>query len=146
MLTGDFTVTTTRDRDRVRTYLTDFTHHPDWREDVLDSVLDSGQRGADGAVYRQQVRQGPGTATRRLRVQVLDGGDRVEWATLDDAPVTAAGRYELSPAGDGATTVHCTTQLTLHGPGHALRPVVSRTLRHRMDDYARQLTAQLDRL
>ncbi|HET8599503.1 MAG TPA: SRPBCC family protein [Segeticoccus sp.] len=146
MLTGDFTVTTTRDPERVRAYLTDFTHQADWRDDVIDSVLDSGQRGADGAVYRQQVHQGPGTATRRLHVTVRDRGDHVEWATLDDAPVTAAGRYELATDDGGTTTVHCTTDLTFHGAGHALRPVVSRTLRQRMDDYARALTAQLDRL
>lgn len=145
MLTGDFTVTTRQDPERVRAYLTDFTHHVDWREDVLESTLDTGERGGDGAVYRQQVHQGPGTATRRLRVDVLDGGDHVEWTTLDEAPVTAAGRYELSTDTEGTTTVHCTTDLTFHRAGHALRPVVSRTLRQRMEQYEAALSAELDR-
>lgn len=145
MLHDTFTIDTTADADAVRAYLADFRNQPHWRDDVLRSELESGQAGADGAVYAQHVRQGPGTADRRIRATLSADGRRVDFSTLGDAPVRASGESEIVPSGTG-TTVRVRLRIEMTGPGKLLRPAISRVLKQRMPAYAVALKGRLDQL
>ncbi|MGH3319756.1 MAG: SRPBCC family protein [Streptosporangiaceae bacterium] len=145
MLTRTFTVDTRADVATVGGYLADFRHHRDWRDDVIVSEVETGEPGHDGTIYRQHVHQGPSTAWRRLRATVSEDARRIEFHTLEEAPAVASGSYEIEPRGAG-TTVHCTIGITFHGTGHALRPIVQRSMDGRLESYSRALTSQLDQL
>lgn len=145
MLTRTFTVSTRADTTTVGAYLSDFRHHEDWRDDVISSEVESGTAGRDGTIYRQYVRQGPGTAWRQLRASVSPDARHIEFHTLGEAPAVASGEYAIEPS-DKGTTVHATVRITFHGGGRALRPIVRRTMDGRLEGYVRALTSKLDEL
>ncbi len=145
MINGTFTVHTQAPGDSVLAYLADFRNQPRWRDDVLSCDLESGQPGTDGAVYRQHVRQGPGTAERRIRADISDDGTRVDFVTLGDAPVLASGETSIV-AGDTGTTVQATLRIEMSGPGALLRPAIKRVMAQRMPAYAAALGQRLDEL
>jgi hypothetical protein len=145
MLTGTFTVQTAASAQDVLAYLADFRHQTEWREDVLSCDLDSGNAGADGTVYRQHVRQGPGTADRLLRATVDVENGAIDFETLGEAPILARGSSRVVATETGAS-IESSIQIAFSGAGLVLRPVVSREVRRRMPQYEAALTRRLDAL
>lgn len=145
MTHGGFTLRTSADADAVAAFLADFRHHPAWRDDVLSCEVESGEPGADGTVYRQHVRQGPGTSDRRVEAYVAADRSRIAFQTLDDGPVLASGTTEIVPGDDGCT-VDSSIEISFHGRGNLLRPVVARVLESRIPAYRDALSRELDRL
>ena len=145
MLTGTFTLETATPPQAVWTYLADLRSHVDWRDDVISCEIETGQPGADGAVYRQHVRQGPATAWRQLRAHI-DPAGTVEFITLGHSPVRARGTTSITDGPDGGAIVDAAIQLSFRGPGRLLRPVVTRELDRRMTTYPKALKNRLDAL
>lgn len=145
MAIGNFTVRTTADPDSVAAYLADFRHQTEWRDDVLGCEVGTGEAGQDGTVYRQRVRQGRGTASRWVKAGISTDRRTISFQTLGDAPVQAAGDTRIIPDGPGSI-VQSTIRISFTGIGHLLRPVVSRTLYHRMPEYQTALTHHLNHL
>lgn len=130
------TVTVDRPIGDVFAYLADGTNNPRWRSGVLSIERTSPTEEA-GATYRQKLR-GPGG-------RPIDGDYRIttyQPPTLIEFQVTAGparptGRFTLTEAGPGHTTVTFTLDLTPTGLMRLMSPMITRTMRSEVGQLAR---------
>ncbi len=137
MAHAEHTVTVERPIEEVFAYVADGRNNQRWRSGVLEIERTSAADG-EGATYRQ-VLQGP--AGRRIagdyRVTAYEPPTRLDFA-VTAGPARPTGRFQLSPAGPGRTTVVFSLDLQ---PGGLMR-VVSGLIAKQM----RAEVAALDRL
>ena len=144
MLTGEFIVETNASAPDAHSYLADLSHHAEWRADVMSCDIESGVAGQDGTIYRQHVRQGPGTAWRRIQAHIISSSE-IGFETLDGI-IRASGISRVLGYPDGGSFIRCTISISFRGPGNALRPVVARELSRRVVAYPQALKPRLDAL
>jgi hypothetical protein len=142
MLTGEFFVETKASASGAHAYLADLSHHAEWRADVMSCDIESGQAGQDGTIYRQHVRQGPGTAWRRVQAHIIPRSE-VGFETLGGV-IRACGTSRILEYPGGGSFIRCTILVSFHGPGYALRPIVARELSRRVISYPKALRPRLD--
>lgn len=84
---------------------------PEWREDVLESELVSGEAGAAGAVYRERVRAAGREFTPEVELTEV-GPERLGFLLRE--PITGRGAYTLTES-QGATRVDLEIELDSRG-------------------------------
>lgn len=94
-------VSVERPAAQVAAVLFDPARDPEWREDVLESALVSGEPGAAGAVYRERVRAAGREFTPEVELTEVTPG-RLGFTLRE--PITGRGTYTLTESG-GATQV-----------------------------------------
>ena len=127
----------------VFSYLSDFTHDPDWRSEVLSSErVTAGREGVTDR-YEQRMRV-PGLELRtHLFVTVCDPPRHLV-AEGDSEGLSASQDYVLEPAGDG-TLLQVTTRIEPKGVLRVGEPIAMRFLKKRADDNLRCLKRLLER-
>jgi hypothetical protein len=145
MPAGEFSVETKASASAAHAYLADFRREAEWRDDVISCEIESGEPGRAGTIYRQYVRQGPGTARHRIRAHVGPQLD-VAFETLGGFVIQASGTCRVTGLPAGGSLVRYELRIDLTGPGVVIQPVVARELSRRMPAYASALRARLDAL
>ena len=143
-MTALFTAHTHRPPDEVFGYLADLAHQPEWRHDIVTSVLDRGGPGQQGSTWRQQIRTGPlpRPHQRMVELAVLVPDSHLEVRTIDDALVRATATYGIGTDERG-TLITVTTSLTAGGvAGRA----VLRIIRGRLSATTQQYREALERV
>ena len=135
-------VTTPRPPAEVYEYLVDFSKHPEWRFDVLESELVQGETGRVGARYRQRVKQGRRELTTDVELTQAEPRQLVAFRTLDDGPVSARGTYNISAAGDGSR-VTTDVAIEAHGVIRLFEPFMGPQLRKTAARYEQALAQRL---
>ena len=137
------TVTVDRPIGDVFAYLADGANNPRWRSGVISIERTSTAAGV-GATYRQKLR-GPGGRT-------IDGGYRVtahqpprllEFHVIA-GPARPTGRYTLTEAGPGRTTVTFTLELQPTGLMRLMNAMIAKTMRSEVNQLT-QLKADLEK-
>jgi Polyketide cyclase / dehydrase and lipid transport len=135
-------VTTLRSPDEVYDYLVDFANQAEWRFDVLESKLVQGETGRVGARYRQRVKQGRRENVTNVELTRADRPSAVAFRTLDDAPVTASGTWEVRESG-GRTQVVADIEIVAHGFVRLFEPMMGPSLRKTAARYEAALAERL---
>jgi Polyketide cyclase / dehydrase and lipid transport len=146
MPTTTFTIRTELPPDAAFAYLSDFSHQPEWRHDVLSSDLAEGSPGKAGSVWSQEIRAGrlPRPHRRLVELTTADPHHTVAFRTVDDSPIRAEGSYTLDGDATG-TTISITTTFEANGPaGTLVLKIARRHFQATTKRYEKQLTKALD--
>jgi uncharacterized membrane protein len=137
------TVTVERPIDDVFGYLADGTNNPRWRSGVLSIERTSAQEGA-GATYRQKLR-GPGgrPIDGDYRITAYQPSNLIEFQ-VTAGPARPTGRFVLTEAGPGRTTVTFSLDLQPTGIMRLMSRMIAKTMRSEVDQLAR-LKAELEK-
>jgi uncharacterized protein YndB with AHSA1/START domain len=135
-------VSSPRPPREVYDYLVDFSKHPEWRFDVLESTLVQGETGQVGARYRQRVRQGRRVFTTEVELTRAEPGRAVGFRTVDDASVTARGTYEIEEA-NGGTRLTNEVVIEAHGFVRLFEPFMGPQLKRTAARYEQALSERL---
>jgi Polyketide cyclase / dehydrase and lipid transport len=136
-------VTTPRSPHDVYAYLVDFTNQREWRFDVLDSELISGEAGRPGARYRQRVKPGRKEMQSEVELTEAEPHSSVGFRTVDDGPVTVSGVWRIQPQGDG-TRVDAQIAIQPNGFLKLFEPMMGPSLRKTGARYETALAECLD--
>jgi uncharacterized protein YndB with AHSA1/START domain len=122
------TVTVDRPIGDVFAYLADGANNPHWRSGVLSIERTSTGTGA-GATYRQKLR-GPGgrTIDGDYRISAYEPPNLLEFHVVA-GPARPTGRFTLTEAAPGRTTVTFTLELHPTGLMRLMSPMIAKTMR-----------------
>jgi uncharacterized protein YndB with AHSA1/START domain len=137
------TVTVDRPITDVFAYLADGANDPRWRSGVISIQRTSTADGED-ATYRQKLR-GPGgrTIDGDYRVTAYQPPTLLEFQVIA-GPVRPTGRFTLTEAGPGHTTVTFTLDLQPTGLMRLMNGMIAKTMRSEVGQLSR-LKADLEK-
>ena len=142
MKTVQTTVSSPKPPEEVYAYLVDFGNQPEWRFDVLESGLVGGEAGRTGARYHQRVKPGRKEMSSEVELTKADAHRTVAFRTVDDAPVTASGEWQVSPEGSGSRVV-CDVAIEAQGFVRLFEPFMGPSLRRTARRYEEALEERL---
>lgn len=136
------TVTVDRPIQDVFAYLADGANNPRWRSGVLSIDRTSAVDGV-GATYRQKLR-GPGgrTIDGDYRVTAYQPPHLLEFQVIA-GPARPTGRFALTDAAAGRTTVTFTLELRPTGLMRLMNGMIVKTMRSEVNQLS-QLKADLE--
>jgi hypothetical protein len=142
-------VTTPKSPQEAYDYLVDFTRHPEWRFDVVESELVAGEPGQAGARYRQRVKPGRKEMTTEVQVTKAERPHAVAFRTVDSGPVSAAGEWAIrareadSGSGGAGTEVVYDGTMEMHGFLRLFEPFMGPAFKKTAERYERALEERL---
>jgi uncharacterized protein YndB with AHSA1/START domain len=147
-LRHDFSLETSLPPDLVFAYLSDFSHQPDWRHDVVTSELRSGAPGQPGSTWDQEIKPGrlPRPHRRVVELHEVVAPSTLSYRTIDDALLRAAGTYRIEASGGGTKVVVSSTLDAARPAGAAALLAIGGHVNSTVKRYRTQLKAALDHL
>ena len=156
MKTAHTRVTTPKSPQEAYDYLVDFTRHPKWRFDVIESELIAGEAGRPGTRYRQRVKPGRKEMVTEVEVTRAERPHAVAFRTVDSGPVSAAGEWAIrsqegetgsqeggtGPQADETEVVYDGT-IEMHGFLRFFEPFMGPSFRKTAERYERALEERL---
>jgi uncharacterized protein YndB with AHSA1/START domain len=118
-----------RPQEQVFDYVADLDHEPEWNPDASNVVRTSPGEVGLGTVWEEDFRRVGHYVT------TIDAYERPRLVAFDarNPRTDARVRFELSPAGERATKVTCTVELTMKGPMRVLEPLLAGSIRRQIE-------------